>query len=179
MQFIPTYFLNKKKWIINLCKKSVQFRSNKHKLVFKKEFENFFLVFIFANLSGAKRELGCKLNLTFDNSNWSQFDGFLADASRMARIDDIGYIFIWFGRLFHYQFRRCHTDRNAHISHIVQHICVFQFTPWFCSWQCSALWKQNNSDKRQKVIRFERNYSTYSSMARWSKRFAHSLLRSS
>lgn len=43
-------------------------------------------------------------NLTFDDRNGSQFDAFFTDAGRMTCVDDVGYIFIGFGCLFHYEF---------------------------------------------------------------------------
>ena len=40
--------------------------------------------------------------LSLDNPYWSQFDGFIANTSRMARVYDICYVFIAFWSFFHY-----------------------------------------------------------------------------
>lgn len=52
-----------------------------------------------------KVEKKIKTHSAFDDSNWSQFDCLFTNTGCMARINDIGDIFVRFGRFFHDQFR--------------------------------------------------------------------------
>ena len=56
------------------------------------------------------------------HSNWSKFDGFLADSSSMTGVDNVSDILIGLRSLLHHQLRRRHPHTDSLPCQFVEHL---------------------------------------------------------
>lgn len=71
--------------------------------------------------------------LSFNNSNWPQFDALLADSGSVTSVDHVCHILVRLGRFLHHQFWRCNTNWDSFSRQFIQDFLVIDVSSRFGS----------------------------------------------